>query len=125
MGDEVLPLSLDDHLLDIDGFSQIRDDDTEFNQFPQVLGENIEIITQFWRNPLISLASEVAATCSHVPPTMEQALDNVPSIVADIVWVALDSMQPPKYHRTKHRSLTQIHSMRKVITSTFLGCNFS
>jgi hypothetical protein len=90
---------LDDHPPDVEGFSQIRDDDTKFSQFPQVLGEDTESITQFWENPSISPASEVDATGSHAPPTLEQALDNVPPIVADHVCVPLDSMQPPEQRK--------------------------
>jgi hypothetical protein len=43
--------SLDNHPPDIQDFSQIRDDDTKFNHFPQVPGEDTEGITQFWGNP--------------------------------------------------------------------------
>jgi hypothetical protein len=59
MGYRVLSPSLNDHPPDIEGFSQIRNDDTEFNQFPQVPSEDTESITQFWENPSILPASEV------------------------------------------------------------------
>jgi hypothetical protein len=90
---------LHDHPPDIEGFSQIRDEDTEFNQFPQVSGEGTESITKIWENSSILPASEVYATGSHAPLILEQALDNMSSIVADIVCAALDSMQPPEQHR--------------------------
>jgi hypothetical protein len=65
--------SLDDHPPDIEGFSQIRDDNTKFNQLPQVSAGDTESITQFWENPLISPASKGNATGSHAPPTLDQA----------------------------------------------------
>jgi hypothetical protein len=57
--------SLNDHPPDIEGFSQIRDDDTKFNQFPHVPGENTESISKFCENPSISPASEVDMTSFH------------------------------------------------------------
>jgi hypothetical protein len=102
------PPSLDDHPPDIEGFPQIRDDDTEINQFPQVPGKDIESITQFLDNPSVSPANEVDATGSHAPPTLEQAFDNVPSIVADIVGAALDSIQPPEQHERVAAACTEL-----------------
>jgi hypothetical protein len=47
----VLSPSLDDHPPDIEGFSQIRDDDTKFNQFPQVPVKTQRVLPNFRKIP--------------------------------------------------------------------------